>query len=83
VKVRVAYAAGLRFHQDLSRAWGRNISLLEQQRFAELLDNGDVHLTGHLGTPVFAVESTGHAAALRPSPRTASIIFVSKAAASP
>src|SRR3984957_10487930 len=49
VKVRVAHTTRFRFHQYLARAGRGNIPLLKQQRFAELLDNGDVHSSGHLG----------------------------------
>jgi len=48
VKVGVANAAGLGLDQDLARAGCGNLPLLRYQRFAEVLDDGDVHFTGHI-----------------------------------
>jgi hypothetical protein len=48
VNVGVANAASLGLHQDLARAGQWNVPFLLCEGFAKVLDNGDVHFTGHV-----------------------------------
>ncbi len=49
VQIGVAYAAGFGFDQDLARPRRGNIPFAQYQGFAESLDDGGEHLTGHDG----------------------------------
>jgi hypothetical protein len=48
MEIRMADAAGLGLYQDLARAGGRYVPFLLHQRFTKVLDDGDVHFTGHV-----------------------------------
>src|ERR1700733_9483729 len=57
VNVGVANAASLGLDQDLARAGRRNVPFLLYQGFTKVLDDGDVHFTGHVWLLLFEVES--------------------------
>jgi hypothetical protein len=47
MKVGVAHTTGLGLDQDLTGTWSRNVPFLLHQGLPEVLDDGDVHFTGH------------------------------------
>jgi hypothetical protein len=47
VNIRATHAAGFHFDQYLPRPWSRDIQILDNERFAKLLDNRSLHLIFH------------------------------------